>query len=320
MRYFLKYIIICLIILLAVVPAEARTVELTLHPAKSAKSENRYRLLVKPNEKSDVDAAPLYEKAVQLLPDNLEMDEINQWLKIPPDKLPKKQVQSVLKQLKPAFKLVEQAAKSKQCYWPYLDDDTLSQTLAEYRKLLFLLALQVRFQVAHYSYGDSISTMQAGFGMARHLGEDPGLLRGMVGIGMAAYMCRQLEQFVQRPDAPTLYQALRDLPRPFIDLSKQVEWEEPDIKEKVYLLMDRLDRHVAALQCIEAIRLYAGSHNDTFPNKLLDIKEVDILDDPVTAKLFSYNLSGSAAILEAPGSEDLEGKYAIRYELHLGQR
>jgi hypothetical protein len=136
---------------------------------------------------------------------------------------------------------------------------------------------------------------------------------------MAAYMCRQLEQFVQRPDAPNLYQALRDLPQPLVDLTKQAEWEEPDIKGKVHLLMNRLNRHIAILQCIEAIRLYAGSHNGTFPNKLLDIKEVDVPTDPVTRKPFSYNLSGSAAILEAPAGEELEGKYAIRYELHLGQ-
>jgi len=317
MRYYMKQYIICLIILMVIVSAEARTVELTLHPAKSAKSENRYQLLVKANEKSDTDAAPLYEKAVQSLPDNLKMDEINQWLKIPPDKLPKKQVQSVLEQLKPVFKLVEQAAKCKQCYWPYLDDDTLSQTLAEYRKLLFLLALQVRFQVAHDSYDDAISAMQTGFGMARHLGEDPGLLRGLVGIGMAAYMCRQIEQFVQRPDAPTLYQALRDLPQPFIDLTKQAEWEEPDIKEKVYLLMDRLDRHVAALQCIEAIRLYTGLHENKFPGHLSVITDVRVPVDPVTKKPFSYESTGLEAILEVEGAEGSEGRDAIRYELKL---
>lgn len=298
----------------------ARTVELTLHPAKLLKLEQKYQLLVEADEQSDTDAAPLYEKALQSLPGGLKMDEIDQWLKTSPDKLPKKDVQSVLEQLKPAFELIGQAAKCKQCDWPYLDDDTLSNILADYRKLLFLLALQVRLQIAQDSYDEAISSMQTGFGMARHLGEDTVLVRGLVGIGMAAYMCRQIEQFVQRPDAPTLYHALQDLPRPLIDLTKQAEWEDPDIKEKVYLLMNRLDRHAAALQCVEAIRLYVGSHDGTFPGKLLDVKEVDIPADPVTTKPFSYNLSGSAAILESPDSEDLESKYAIRYELHFGQR
>jgi len=316
----MKRIIICLIILLVEIPAVARTIKLTLHPAKSPKPEQKYQLIVKAEDQIDADAAPLYEKALQSLPGDLKMDEINQWLKTPPDKLPEKQVQSILEQLKPAFRLLERAVKCKQCDWPYLDDDTLSQTLADYRTLLFLLALQVRFQIAHDSYDEAISTMQTGFAMAMHFAEDPMLVRGLVGIAMAAYMCRQIEQFVQRPDAPNLYQALRDVPQPLIDLTKQAEWEEPDIKGKVNLLMNRLERHVAALQCIEAIRLYVGSHDGTFPGKLLDVKVVDVPVDPVTTKPFSYKLSGSAAILESPDSEDLEGKYAIRYELHLGQR
>ena len=317
MRYFMKYIIICIIILLAMVPAEARTVELTLHPAKTPKPKQKYQLIVKADEQGDADAALLYEKAIQSLPGGLKMDEIEQWLKTPPDKLPKKQVQSVLEQLEPALELLEQAAKCERCEWPYLYDDELSENLSKHRRLLFILSLKVRFQIAHGSYDEAIGTMQTGFGMARNLGEDSVLVRGMVGIGMAAYMCRQIEQFVQRPDAPNLYQALRDLPQPFIDLTKQAEWEEPDTKEKVYLLMGRLDRHVAALQCIEAIRLYAGSHDGRFPQMLSDVTDIKIPVDPLTKKLFSYKSNGSEAILELEGTEDSEGRDAVRYELKL---
>ena len=317
MRYFMKYIIICIIILLVMVPAEARTVELTLHPAKTPKPKQKYQLIVKADEQGDADAALLYEKAIQSLPGGLKMDEIEQWLKTPPDKLPKKQVQSVLEQLEPALELLEQAAKCERCEWPYLYDDELSENLSKHRRLLFILSLKVRFQIAHGSYDEAIGTMQTGFGMARNLGEDSVLVRGMVGIGMAAYMCRQIEQFVQRPDAPNLYQALRDLPQPFIDLTKQAEWEEPDTKEKVYLLMGRLDRHVAALQCIEAIRLYAGSHDGRFPQMLSDVTDIKIPVDPLTKKLFSYKSNGSEAILELEGTEDPEGRDAVRYELKL---
>jgi len=317
MRYFMKYIIICIIILLVMVPAEARTVELTLHPAKTPKPKQKYQLIVKADEQGDADAALLYEKAIQSLPGGLKMDEIEQWLKTPPDKLPKKQVQSVLERLEPALELLEQAAKCERCEWPYLYDDELSENLSKHRRLLFILSLKVRFQIAHGSYDEAIGTMQTGFGMARNLGEDSVLVRGMVGIGMAAYMCRQIEQFVQRPDAPNLYQALRDLPQPFIDLTKQAEWEEPDTKEKVYLLMGRLDRHVAALQCIEAIRLYAGSHDGRFPQMLSDVTDIMIPVDPLTKKLFSYKSNGSEAILELEGTEDPEGRDAVRYELKL---
>jgi len=315
-----RTIILFVILLQIAVSAGARTTELTLYAVKSLEPEKKYYLLPKANELSDTDAAPLYEKSIQLLPIGLQMDEVNQWLKTPPEELPRKKVQSALKQVEPSLEFLDQASRCKRCEWPYLYDDELTENLREHRRLLFFLALNVRFQIARGCYDEAIGTVQTGFAMAKHLGDDPTLIRGLVGIGIAAYMCRQLEQFVQRPDAPTLYRALQDLPRPLIDLTGQAEWEEPDIKEKVYLLMNRLNRHVAALQCVEAIRLYAGSHDGTFPGKLLDVKEVDIPADPVTTKPFSYDLSGSAAILESPDSEDLEGKYAIRYELHLGQR
>ncbi|HUT46021.1 MAG TPA: hypothetical protein VMX36_07025 [Sedimentisphaerales bacterium] len=314
----MKRTIIFFIILLPIaVSADARTVELTLHPAKSPKPEQKYQLLAKADGQRNADAAPLYEKAIQSLPSGLKMDEINQWLKTPPDRLPEKQVQSTLEQLKPTLELLEQAAKCKQCDWPYLDDDTLSQTLANYRRFTFFLALQARFQIARGRYDGAINTMQTGFGMARHLGEDPSLVRGLVGVGIAAYICRQLEQFVQRPDAPVLNEALRDLPQPFIDLTEQVEWEDPDIKEKVHLQMNRLDRYVAALQCIEAIRLYAAVHDGKFPKKLSDVKLVPVPDDPVTHKAFVYTWTGTKAVLEMPALKGTTERDTMRYELSL---
>jgi tetratricopeptide (TPR) repeat protein len=313
----MKRIIICLIILLAAVPAEARTVELTLHPAKSPKPAQKYQLLPKTDKQNDADAAPLYEKALQLLPSNLQMDEINQWLKTPPDKLPRKQVQSTLQQIEPALALLVQAAKCGQCNWPYMYDDELLENLRGHRSLLFLLALKMRFQIAQGRYDAAIGTAQTGFAMAKHMGEAPSLVRGMVGVGIAAYMCRQIEQFVQRSDAPVLYEALRDLPQPFVDLTEQAEFEDPDIRKKVHLLMNRLDRHVAALKCIEALRLYTTTHDGRFPNHLDDVKQVPVPDDPATNKPFVYTRTGAKAVLEMPVLKGATNKDTTRYELSL---
>jgi len=295
----------------------ARTVELTLHPAKSPVPEQKYQLLVKADEQSDADAAPLYEKAIQSLPGGLKMDEIEQWLKTPPDELPLKKVQSTLQQLEPALELLEQAAMCKRCEWPYLYDDELLENMHKHRRLLFFLALKVRFQIAQGQYDDAIGNAQTGFAMARHLGEAPSLVQGMVGIGIASYMCRRLEEFIQKPDAPNLYQALRDLPQPFIDLTDQVEWEEPDIKGKVHSLMDRLDRHVAILQCIEAMRLYAAAHEGKFPKQLSDITLVPVPDDPVAKEAFVYTRTGAKAVLEILTLKGLIERDIIRYELNL---
>ncbi len=293
------------------------SVRLNLHPARFSESGRKYQLLPKVEELTDADAAPLYEKAIQSLPSGLKMDEIEQWLKTPPDELPLKKVQSTLQQLEPALVLLEQAARCKRCEWPYLYDDELSENLREHRRLLFILALKVRFQIARGRYDDAIGTVRTGFAMARHFGDDSTLVRGMVGVGIASYMCRQIEQFVQRPDAPNLYEALRDLPQPLIDLTRQTEWEEPDIKGKVQLLMNRLDRHVAILQCIEAMRLYAAAHEGKFPKQLSDITLVPVPCDPVANKAFVYTRTDTKAVLEMPTLQGVTDRDTIRYELNL---
>ncbi|MHC4426647.1 MAG: hypothetical protein ACYSYV_11200 [Planctomycetota bacterium] len=303
------------ILSMTAVPVGARTVELTFYPAKAPEPAQKYQLLPKAEQQADADAAPLYKKATQSLPKNFQTEQISQWLKTPPDKLPHRLVQSTLRQFKPTLELLEEARKCRRCAWPYWDDDALSQNLRGYRMVAFFLALQVRFEIAQGRYDKAIGTVQTGLAMAKHLSEAPTLVQDLVGLAVSEFLCRQLEQFVQRPDAPNLYLALRDLPQPVIDLTEQLEWEDPDIKEKVRLQMNRLDRRVALLQCIEALRLHAGAHNGKFPNKLNDVTEVNIPDDPVTRKQFVYSRSASKAVLETPGAKGATDKYALRYEL-----
>jgi hypothetical protein len=78
-----------------------------------------------------------------------------------------------------------------------------------------------------------------------------------------------------------------------------------------------LNRHVAVLQCIEALRLYAGSHDGKFPEKLSDVTEIKIPVDPVTKKPFSYKSTSSEAVLELEATEGSDGRDAVRYELKL---
>ena len=98
---------------------------------------------------------------------------------------------------------------------------------------------------------------------------------------------------------------------------EQIELEMPEVRKKIRLLMNRLDRHFAALQCVEALRLYAASHDGKFPNNLTEITEVAIPDDPVTKKPFIYHRTGFQAVLEGPIPEGGTDKDAIQYELKL---
>jgi hypothetical protein len=81
----------------------------------------------------------------------------------------------------------------------------------------------------------------------------------------------------------------------------------------------RLDRQLAALRCVEAIRLYAAAHGGKLPPTLDAIKEVPVPTDPFLGKPFVYRLDKGAATLEAPppDGEKATERNSLRYELTL---
>jgi hypothetical protein len=88
---------------------------------------------------------------------------------------------------------------------------------------------------------------------------------------------------------------------------------------KVYATTGRLDRRIAALRCVEAVRLYAAAHNGKLPAALSDITDVPVPNDPMTGKSFEYKVDGNKASLSAstpPGMQSFP-QYALTYELLL---
>lgn len=310
-----------LFLFLASVPTNAygdtqKIIELKLCAAMIAEP-NKYQLLPKNEEQNDLYAAQLYMKALQALPADLNSVQIKQLLKTPLNELPLEQAKSIIKEFKPVFQLVEQAAKCRKCNWPF-EVAVETKTLQNYRLIAQVLALQARLEIAQGQYDNAISTLQTGFTMGRHLSTSSAIVQDLVGIAVAALMFEQLEQFIQAPEAPNLYRSLQSLPRPFIDLTEQIESSvQDDAREKVRQLTNRLDRHIAVLQCIEALRNYAAVHDGKFPGSLAEIKEVPILNDPVTGKPFDYSGSNSEVVLKGPAPNGAESNKAIYYKLVL---
>jgi hypothetical protein len=298
-------------------------VELTIQPSKATSVKQQYNLLFKADELTDGDAVPLYEQAAKSLLGEPQIKQVGEWLDAPLDKLPLQDVKSMLEQFKPAIQIIEQAAKCKQRNWPPIQNGKYPIDLSGYRKSSYVLSLKSRLEIANGQYEQAISTIQTGFNMARQVGnEAPNLSQALVGIAVGQSMSRELGKFIQAPDAPCLYQALRRMPQPFIDLSvpfknEPLEIEGTDGGKRVRQTANRLDRHISALQCIEALRLYAGTHGGKFPDKLSDVTEVSVPADPVTKKPFSYSRTGPKAVLEVTGTEGSDGRDAVRYELNL---
>jgi hypothetical protein len=79
----------------------------------------------------------------------------------------------------------------------------------------------------------------------------------------------------------------------------------------------RIDRRLAALRCVEAIRLYTAAHGGKLPATLADIREVPVPADPYTNKPFAYRVRDGVATLEGPppAGESANAGNALRYEL-----
>ncbi|HTQ39447.1 MAG TPA: hypothetical protein VMJ32_10480 [Pirellulales bacterium] len=77
------------------------------------------------------------------------------------------------------------------------------------------------------------------------------------------------------------------------------------------------DRYVAALRCVEAIRLYAARHHAQLPRQLSDINEVPIPNDPVTGQPFSYQSIESRALITSPALPGETAIQEIRWEIQL---
>jgi hypothetical protein len=100
----------------------------------------------------------------------------------------------------------------------------------------------------------------------------------------------------------------RPLLKLFLSLVGSTHWS--------YLAAARVDRHLDAIACIEAIRIYAKAHPG-FPARLEEIAEAPVPLDPLTGLPFEYRVEGERATLSAPyppGVPHVPG-YSIHYEL-----
>jgi hypothetical protein len=79
----------------------------------------------------------------------------------------------------------------------------------------------------------------------------------------------------------------------------------------------RLERQLDALQCVEALRLYAAAHGGRLPESLEVMADNPAPLDTATAKAFSYKLERNLATLSAavPRGAPNVPAYAIHHSL-----
>jgi hypothetical protein len=86
---------------------------------------------------------------------------------------------------------------------------------------------------------------------------------------------------------------------------------------KVQIAEVRMQRRLAILQAIEALRMHAAAHNGALPDKLDEVKVVPVPNDPGTGKPFEYQRDGKTATLISRTPGEPPAATAIRYRLTL---
>jgi hypothetical protein len=126
---------------------------------------------------------------------------------------------------------IDRGARRTNCDWemlPQLKADgfgTLLPDVQAMRNYGRFLALRCRYELASGEIDNALYTLQTGFGLARHLGDGPTLIHMLVGVAIAQSMVKQLEELIAHPKCPSLYWAMANVPRPFIDMRRPIAGE-----------------------------------------------------------------------------------------------
>ena len=67
---------------------------------------------------------------------------------------------------------------------------------------------------------EAMHWIETGFVIGRHVSQGPTLIQALVGVAISKTMTAHFEDLIQAPGVPSLYWALADRPRPFVDMRR----------------------------------------------------------------------------------------------------
>jgi hypothetical protein len=90
--------------------------------------------------------------------------------------------------------------------------------------------------------------------------------------------------------------------------------------DRVVSAQARVERSLAALRVIEALRMYASAHDGRLPDKLSDVTEVPLPDDPGTGRPFEYSRDGDTGTLVSQIPGDPPSNSGVRYRVTIRKK
>lgn len=140
----------------------------------------------------------------------------------------------------------DRASRRERCDWGLETRQLAGMQLASFmlpefqqmRSLSDALCLDERIAIAEGRLDDAIDSLRIHFELCRDAASPPLLVCRLIGDAVARHARAVLRDLQCHPDAPSLYWALADLPRPFIDLREAIRFEAAAVFRVHALLRD----------------------------------------------------------------------------------
>ena len=265
-------------------PPGPTIVSITLQPATTPRPTLKYHLVPEQYGLIAGNAATFYHRAMLMIagrqneeawqphsktgPAKLSFDEqLSAWLDVRAAHLPREEVRALLNRFASIIREIELGANRDHCDWEFARRDEginlLIPEIQNSRTLARLISLQARLAIADGRLEAALQSIQTGMTLARHVATGPTLIQTLVGDAIAFTMASCLEDLIGAPGAPSLFWALADRPRPFVDLRLAFESERHIVEKEFPALLD-LDKGVWSLDQTRRVA-------DSLQEKLFDI-------------------------------------------------
>jgi hypothetical protein len=217
--------------------------------------------------------------------DRVDSLTISNWSSGPIGEIPRDKARAYLEQFQNALNEVELGALRSTCDWEYdqrkegfhLQLPEIQNT----RGLARLVALEARLAILDGKTDEAMHWIQTGLALGRHVSEGPILIQALVGVSIDMVMAHCLEELIQAPGGPSLYWALADRPRPFIDMRQSLEGERYLLERELPELSE-LDRGTWSLdqarRLADTLQLKLSNFGSGAPSHGGDTAPLDLHD------------------------------------------
>ena len=222
----------------------ATVVPIVVRPAAAPVPALKYRILPECSTLVPGNAAIFYHRAIEMIlelrrltpsvkrnnPADVADDQlVTEWISGPLRAIPLDRARPWLDRNRRALHEAELGARRQSCDWEFDSRgegfELMINEIQQMRPLARLVALRVRVAILENKLDDAVHWLQTGFAMGRHVSQGPILVQSLVGVAFSAILAKPMEDLIQAPGMPSLYWALANRPRPFIDLSPALEGE-----------------------------------------------------------------------------------------------